>query len=148
MINVLRVTKKFLFKEFHKIARQHGVKLNIKPISNAAGLYNEEINKITIDSNSNKKQLPFIFFHELGHLYCVNNNIWETYHNFDNTWSAYKSTALKAERWIDLWAEKEVKKYFNNIDCYKPYHTKEGVKELREMVDTVFYNYWVLKNKK
>ena len=84
MIDTSKVTKKQLFKEFKKIAVQHKVKLNIRPISKDAGTYDKDNNKITIDSNLRKKHLPFVFFHELGHLYCVKNNIWKSYHNFNS----------------------------------------------------------------
>ena len=140
MIDILKVTKKILFKEFHKIARQHGVKLNIKKISSiAAGEYYVLSDKINIDRDSVKRNLPFIFFHELGHSHCAKNNIWKMYHDVNNTWKDYKLTALKAEKWIDLWAEKEVNKFFKNVNCYKPYHSEYGVKQFR---------LWVLKNEK
>lgn len=146
MIDTLKVTKKELFNEFKKIAKQHDVKLSIKRLKRASGTYTEEENKIMIDSSLDKKSLPFVFFHELGHLHCVRNKIWKTYHDFNNTWQAYKATALKAEKWIDSWAEKEVVKYFKNVNSYKPYHKESCAQEFREMVNTVDYNYWVLKN--
>ena len=147
MIDTLKVTKKFLFKEFHRIAKERGVKLNIKTMARG-GEYCSVENLININRDSRKQTLPFIFFHELGHLYCVNNNIWETYHNYNNTWNSFKSTALKAEKWIDSWAEKEVNKYFKNVDSYKAYHTIEGVQYLKKLINTTEYNYWILKNKK
>src|SRR3972149_6583234 len=105
MIDVLKVTKKILFKEFHRIARENGVKLNIK--SMLGGWYCITENKISINRNARKQALPFMFFHELGHLHCC-----------------------------------------KNVDSYKPYHTKEGVKEFKKTVDSIYYNYWILTHKK
>lgn len=147
MIDVLKVTKKFLFKEFHRIARKNGVKLNIK--SMLGGWYCITENRISINRNAKKQVLPFMFFHELGHSHCCKNNIWKNYHNWSSkTWKGYKSTALKAEKWIDSWAETEVNKFFKNVDSYKPYHTKEGAKEFKKTVDSIDYNYWILTHKK
>lgn len=151
MIDTLKVTKKFLFKEFHRIAKERGVRLNVKLFSAnsiMAGGFDESKNKIIINSECSKNKLPFIFFHELGHLHCVNNKIWDSYHNYNNTWKNFKLTALKAEKWIDSWAEKEVNKYFKNVNSYKIYHTEYGKEKLIEMVDTIDYNYWMIKNKK
>lgn len=73
-------------------------------------------------------------FHELGHIHCYNKGIWKNYHT-----GVYKplekyecrkliKVALKSERWIDNWAEKQCNKYFPNIIYEKNYKSNYTVK--------------------
>ena len=72
-----------------------------------------------------------VLFHELGHLFCYKNGIWKSYHTIPKTIQQKRrlvATGLKAERWIDDWAEKEVKKYIPDFVFYKSYSEKHIVK--------------------
>ena len=65
------------------------------------------------------------FFHELGHVRCYRKKIFPAYHRYKNkkyTRQAVLSTAFRAERYVDKWAEKECRSWFPNykwVGCYK-----------------------------
>lgn len=81
--------------------------------------YNHNIKTIIVKSEykNNINDLIPILFHELGHKHCFDNNIFYNYHNETNLRLA-KLTALKAERYVDKWANKEIKKF--NIEITYP----------------------------
>lgn len=84
---------------------------------------------------NNKKRMICVLFHELGHIYCYKNKIWDSYH-YNKRISELTSkekrlvilTGLKAERWVERWAEKEVKKYFPRIKYPFGYYQDEKAK--------------------
>ena len=54
-----------------------------------------------------------------------------------NEKSKYVRTALKAERWIEKWAEKEMKKHFNGIKYTSGYYNESGeyfTKGIKKMI--------------
>jgi len=97
--------------------------------------YDEGIININ-SSNVDTDQRRFkILFHELGHIHCYNNGIWKKYHTRLNTKEARRGivlTGLKAERWIDKWAENEIKKYIPDFVYEGSYKNKETVKLYKE----------------
>jgi len=64
------------------------------------------------------------FFHELGHLHCHKKGIWKNYHNRNKYYMI--QTGLKAERWVDRWAERELKKWYPRMKYNSVYNTKYG----------------------
>ncbi len=83
----------------------------------------------------NEKRKLQVLFHELGHIYCYRNKIWKSYHTRPRTRQQKRkliATGLKAERWIDNWAEKEIRKYIPGFIFVKGYNNKEKVKYYRE----------------
>jgi len=95
--------------------------------------YTEGLIEINYFLKNKKKKFLNTLFHEIGHLYCYRNDIWKNYH-IDKVRLSKKEkelivkTGLKAERWIENWAEKEMKKWFPKVSYdkgyYKPYKTK------------------------
>jgi predicted SprT family Zn-dependent metalloprotease len=78
-------------------------------------------------------------FHELGHIHCYQNGLWKGSHNprFPLNRKDKKTlilTALKAEKWIDNWAEQELKKYYPSFKYKKEFSTKEGIKTYRNEI--------------
>lgn len=92
------------------------------------------INKFFWDERPKKRKSTL--FHELGHIYCYKNGIYKSYHFGDKKLTKrdnqlIRRIGLRAERWVDRWAKKEMKKYFpkerydesyikkKNVDIYK-----------------------------
>lgn len=96
--------------------------------SSYSGQYNVSTKNITIALINDERDIIQTFFHELGHGYCIKNGLWKSYHikyiNNESERDKYIRTGLKAERWVDRWAEQEMKKYFPNLK-YKPYYSED-----------------------
>lgn len=74
-----------------------------------------------------------VFFHELGHWYCVQNGLWKAYHSYakgkGKRLRAALLTAYKAECWVDRWARKTMQIYYPKMRyspgyCGKPHMRK------------------------
>lgn len=85
---------------------------------------------ITMDVSlkNNRAEALCAFFHELGHVKCHRNGLWKTYHNHEPDSTNNKDilrklvyTSLKAERWVDNFAAKELAKYDKRIKYDFPY---------------------------
>lgn len=107
--------KNSLKKELLTLAQKYGVKLRFVARGDFAGKYDCD-NKIIIinfRANVTRGESLSVFFHELGHWYCCRNNLWRDYHYPSNKidYNQIIKTALKAERFIDRWAKKEMSNY-------------------------------------
>ncbi len=142
----LRITKKTAKKLIRDLAKEYGVRLHFNYTElkhyGAARFWN---NSISINVNQSGLNMISTFFHEIGHIYCWNNGIWKAYHTGkdidDLTISekqAFIRTALKAERWVDMWGKKEMKKHFPHLKYQDSYITKlDGEhfkKEIRKLI--------------
>jgi hypothetical protein len=110
------------------LSNHYGVKVDFVDDWDYGSCYYWE-NRMEISINQTKKQMISTFFHELGHLYCYNNNIWKSCHStiLPENVSTYIRCFLKSERWIDNWAHNEVKKWFPKHRYVKTYYNKEGI---------------------
>lgn len=127
-------------KNTSEIKSHYGVK-NIVLIKNhhawGSCYYTDGIIIINSKFKNNKQKFYNILFHEIGHIYCYQNNIWKNYHlNKIQLTKREKSlilkTGLKAERWIDNWAEKEMKKWFPKMKYNKGYFLKSKTKLFKQ----------------
>ena len=113
-------------------------KVNIKYKKYLENIAEYDDNTKTIIINSEYKNdienLIPILFHELGHKHCFDNNIYYHYHNETNSRLA-KLTALKAERYVDKWANKEMNKFNTGIEYPMFYFKKSRVEN--------FKKYWI-----
>lgn len=117
-------------------------KIIIKKNHHAWGSCYSETGLIIINAkfdSSSKKEIFFnVLFHEIGHRHCYLNGIWKNYHsptlNSKRGKLTYKRIALKTERWIENWAEKEMKKWFPKLSFSKGYYTKELTKTFQEKI--------------
>lgn len=100
-----------------ELAKEQGIKLFFKKLNECSAFYDDETKEIFIDSKGLglNTQISAVF-HELGHVHCIKNGLWKKYHSDPPD----MRTALRAEVWIENWAEKEFKKYFPN-GYYGPY---------------------------
>lgn len=78
-------------------------------------------------------------FHELGHIHCQNNNLWVAYHTQLSAQKVIR-TGLKAERWVDEWGIKEMKKYFPEIKILRSYSKRHTVRRYRKFFLSYFRN--------
>ena len=84
------------------------------------------------------------FFHEIGHLHCWEHKLWKSYHvgrplsllNAEEK-KKYIRTALKAERWVDDWAKKEMRKHFPNLPYIASYDDHTGEIFLKKIKKTL-----------
>lgn len=88
---------------------------------------------------SRRSQFLSIFCHELGHHEACRRKIWRIYHSKKNylqlnkqELQTYLRTALRAERWVDDFAEKMMKAAFPTLKCKKWYHEEYGKTFLRQ----------------
>jgi len=106
------------------ISEYYGVKINFKTINNELAYYDDNRKAIFIDKSfkNNLNELIPIIFHELGHKYCFEHNKYEHYHH-ETDWRLFKLTGLKAERYCDRYAKREIEKHEININ-YPMYYYK------------------------
>lgn len=121
-------------EELYKIASDYDVKLKFVKNLEGDGETAWWINTVYIAWRAltySRKELLSILFHELGHIYCYRNGIWKNYHHCKNQYSKegllkIRRIAIKAERWIDNWAEKELAQYDARCPYQAYYHDAEG----------------------
>lgn len=125
-------------------AKKYKVKVTFVEFYDCGGSWKP--NHVTLNKESNPNFLITAFFHELGHQHCYENNIYKAFHNIDTPNSnkellAVISTSLKAEKFVDDWASKEVLKYFPFFKYKKTYHTDYG-KLFLYVYNKRLYNYY------
>lgn len=121
------------------ICKTVGVRIhhkNIKSFSGQAKLP-ERIIEISTKFIKSRREYLSTFFHELGHFYCYDNDIYPIFHgkrDFNSIldeFKAMKLTALRAEKFVDKWAAKIMRKYFPKIrfvHAYNSYHDRNWLK--------------------
>jgi hypothetical protein len=113
----------------------------------AAGLCSYSKRVIYVSKDGTKQKRINTIFHELGHIYCFDNNLWTRYH-YNKHWDELTvddaigviRTGLKAERWIESWAESEQKKWYPNMKYEVAYYKPHNVKKYREKYLINYYN--------
>ena len=121
-----------------RIAKEQGVKVTMKNLS-CSGFYLPDDKSIHIKKSLSTNETISAIFHELGHNYCYENRIYPAYHNLKHDTNLTKKekkalvlTAWKAEKYVDNWGQKEMKKHFPNINYIVAYRTKDDKKWLHE----------------
>jgi hypothetical protein len=131
------------------LARQYGARVyffkNDRPYT---GCVNLETQAISIDGNVKKENEIFsALFHEIGHLYCIRNNKWPSYHNNNCTNNdevrKFRLTAYRAESWVDTWAKKEMRKLMPHLEYIEAY--PKGDKKAINWVHKYYLCYFKLK---
>lgn len=118
------------------IKRKYTVKIKYKKHMDNMAEYDD--NDKTIFVNTKYKNNPDILipllFHELGHKHCFENNLFYHYH-METDLRLFRLTALKAERFVDRWAKKEMKKYNLGIEYPMFYYDKDRTKYFKSIVN-------------
>jgi hypothetical protein len=111
------------------ISEYYGVKIFFKKTNYEMAYYDDNRKAIFVDKSfkNNFNELIPIIFHELGHKFCFEHNIYKHYH-YETDWKLFKLTALKAERYCDKYAKRELEKHKFNVDYpmyyYQPNRTR------------------------
>jgi hypothetical protein len=87
-----------------KVRFQHKLKLHTGQTIHGLMYSNHKKRIIYINKNIPIRHIASAVFHELGHVYCITNGIWQRFHTHQNTSSAI---AFKVENWIEWWAKGE-----------------------------------------
>lgn len=139
MRNLKQPTKIEAERHIYKVAKQWQIQVSIcetPPGYGGAWLPN----KVWLSEKLTPQHLLNCFYHELGHQYCFVNGLFNVYHNrLVNTAenrSTFKKTALKAERYVDKWAEKQFKLNFPQLHYHCSYQNKKDVVFLQKHVET------------
>jgi hypothetical protein len=137
--------RKKLIQEMKRLAKMYGAcRVNFNKSIDFSAEANGHTRHITINSKlvdniffdpkNRRKHLSILIstlFHELGHLHCIFNDLWYNYHR-DESYYLVKKVALKAERWVDKWGMKEMRKFYPKLPFDKAYETKEDIQYLYE----------------
>lgn len=136
----MQITKKRALKIVKILARYYGFSFRqfSGELDGRIGYYDRFKKRIAIHKDCKGKETLKVFFHELGHGHCQRNGIWKTYHTgpYKNKKGEYIFskkvargtilTGFKAECWVDRWAEKEMHKWFPNLDYESAYGSEES----------------------
>ena len=133
-----------------KIAHSYGVKIRFKKLNNIAGwadfdneiIYIEPFLKKTIigAKYSYNEYILSTIFHEIGHIVAKRNGKFKTYHYSNRKVFTKKilnsllKTAFRAEKYVDIWGEKEMKRAFPELKYVKSYRNNVDKKWI--------LNYW------
>ena len=114
------------------IKTKYNVKLRYKKHLSNIAEYDDDHKTIIVNleyKNDVNTLIP-ILFHELGHKHCFEKKIFYHYHMETNL-RLVKLTGLKAERYVDRWAKKEMEKL--NIKIIYPmfYYQKDRTKNFK-----------------
>lgn len=140
------LTKKIAIQLVVELAQDYQVRLHWTKCSKYHGYSRYWNNSISINVvNQSPIDIISTFFHEIGHIYCWNNNLWSSYHVnrplielTERERDLYIKTALKAERWVDRWARREMSKHFSTIEYNPGYLSKESGENFVSSVKKLF----------
>lgn len=143
MITPMQITRKNVFKVLHELSNHYNIRLHF---TESMGKYDHGcarywVNSISISKKQSSRSMISTFFHEMGHIYCFENGLWKSFHINksieDLTRSEalkYLRTALKAERWVDNWAKKEMKKHFPKMKYIPGYDSDQSGREFTNSI--------------
>lgn len=122
-------------KLLHLLTNHYDVKLVFKNVEGELAHYDDNTKTIYVNETfkENEKEWIAIVFHELGHKYCFDNNIFYHYH-YEKNVRLFQLTALKAERYVDRWAKKELKKHGFDIEYPMFYYSKGRTKAFKKYI--------------
>lgn len=97
-------------KKVEKLIKDYGYRVHYRNLSSQVWGKCLNVEKlVVINKNIPKKSQIHALCHELGHIYCYENHIWDDYHRNNNT-----RTALRAEVFVDKWGKKKFNEIFPN----------------------------------
>lgn len=93
---------------------------------------------ISINYNYDPSVMMSTFFHELAHIYCYDNDLWKNYHTCKKMSELNERekqllirTAVRAEKWCDKWAEKEMKRHYPDLPYFTTYNDTDVIKQFK-----------------
>jgi hypothetical protein len=125
-----------------KLVEKEGYKIHYVNATTYSGKWVLSKKKLFISKLYPKYKQFCTILHELGHVYCHKNGIWKKYHRERRTKVDIK-TALKAEVWVDKWAENKFKDLFPKGFKGKPYwNTYKFNKECKDYLREYYKGYY------
>jgi hypothetical protein len=143
----MRINKRITRRLLYELALEYDVRLHFtnqdNSIHGSARYWNKSI---SINAKQSGISMLSTFFHEVGHVHCWKNKIWTSFHVDKpiihltaSEKRLYMLTALKAERWVDRWAKKEMKKHFPRKHYIESYLSEKSGKEFTQSVKKYLY---------
>lgn len=115
--------------------RVHVIFCNLR---HAGGEAHMRENLVKICTSQNNTSALQVLFHEIGHIHCYRNQIFPAYHSKVQRQNraqrlALVRTALRAERWVDAWGEREYRLWFPDGPRWKvSYRSKRHAQYLKD----------------
>ena len=124
-------------QEVIDIAHSYGVKVSFRKLESEAGLACLRRELVILAKNADRETTLSTLMHEIGHIVAKREGKFKVYHSVGRVWTRklvrkYVQTALRAELYVDRWAEREFKKLFPELKYERAYRTKEHRKWFRE----------------
>jgi hypothetical protein len=147
----MRITKRIVKRILSELAQEYSIRIFYSSSNNyywryISGHTSSNNASLTISTNQSASYMISTFFHELGHIHCFKTGKWQAFHIHKNPRymsktekSLYLRTAVKAEKWVDKWAEKEMKKHFPQIKYSPGYSDPEIVAEFKVEIRQYLY---------
>ncbi len=129
-------------KDLRKTLKTMGVRVHFIKGRVCLAEYENSLIKIGVDRKSRTLQ-DFLsdIFHELGHIYCYQNDLYKIYHNDSlpkKELAIYmRKYGLRAERFVDSVGKKLMSDYFPDIPYIPCYQTPTSLK---------WYKKWINRN--
>lgn len=137
----VKPTKTNVRQIIQELAKEYRVRVFFTKNMKSRGLARYWRRSISLCAIQPPRIMISTFFHELGHVYCYDNGLWASYHNeippikmsYREKQLLYR-TALRAERWVDKWAEHEMSKHYPELKYYTTYNDDEVVKDFLKSI--------------
>jgi len=137
----MTIRKETIRKLLQELASEYDIKIRFTESLNGDGEARFWNNSISISTKQSPRGMLSTFFHEAGHVYCWDKSLWKSYHidkPIENLTpqerTNYLKTALRAERWVDNWAKKEMRKHFPDIKYIDGYLSKQDGEILKKSI--------------
>ena len=141
--------KKFYEKKIDKQCKEQvryflktfGVRVRFVKKGWCSAIVGENLIEIDLRETYTVQKMWSCVLHELGHIYCYQNNLYEIYHKENispKKFAKYiRRYGLRAERYVDKVGERLMKDYFPDIPFIGCYSSEDSVK---------WYRKWVKRN--
>ena len=125
-----KITNKNARRDVFSLARHYGVKVRLIRLKNYDGSVSMRSRVIYLREDLDSAMLLSTFFHELGHLHCRERGLFPAFHSpYVRSWRqvyAVRRTALRAELWVEKWAEEEYNKHVRGRPYVRSYEDEQA----------------------
>jgi hypothetical protein len=123
---IIRKNKPAVIQKIREIAKRKRIKVRVWNMPyDAYGECRLDGKLISLNKRASKREILHTFFHELGHLYCLRQGIWKSFHRNNST---PPQQTFRIENWIEQWARKEwsKEKMTREFGPYKFFYSKRN----------------------
>lgn len=147
----LEKIKKLVKVHLNKVTRYYGATYRVTDLSGGLQGACTSTGRVLLNKSLYKSPtlMMSILFHELGHHYCHANNKFPVYHKRPNTLTPsiirkIKSTALRAELYVDKWGKNEFHRWYPKVKYSQSYTSKRDREWLKDFLDKQLQQYITL----